>query len=147
MKVCTVCQLERPLTDFYNLKASKDGKAYRCKSCDDLARNKFRSKHRGRHLKAQRERNWKHKYGIDREDFERMWSEQKGLCKICSIEMTNVEIDGVSKNQSHTCCVDHDHSTGEVRGLLCARCNKGLGLFDDDVERLLRSIEYLNRKL
>lgn len=142
-KTCTTCGVEKNFEEFFNSKASKDGKGYRCKSCDNEARKAYRAKHREKHLKSQRERNWKHKYGIDRTEFEKMWSDQGGECEICSIKLTNIEIDNDPKNKSNTACVDHCHSTGKVRALLCARCNKGIGMFDDDYETILMAAKYL----
>ena len=142
-KVCTVCKQDKPFESFYNSKTSSDGKTYRCKSCDNLARNKYRQNNYERHLKLQRERNWKFRYGITRDDFNLMWSSQKGLCKICEVPLTNIEIDGDTRNKSNTCVVDHEHDTFFVRGLLCSRCNKGLGLFDDSVEKLEKACKYL----
>jgi len=59
-------------------------------------------------------------------------SEQNGVCAICS---------GVSKNKS--LAVDHNHVTGIVRGLLCDRCNRGLGNFQDSPKYFRRALEYL----
>ncbi len=55
---------------------------------------------------------WRRQYGIAPEDWARMWEEQRGLCALC---LDPMDIDKAN--------VDHDHSTGEVRGLLCPRCN------------------------
>ena len=143
-KVCSTCKESKLLDEFYNASKAKDGKGYRCKSCDNLARIEYRKKHREKHLKWQRERNWKHKYGIDRVTFESMWESQKGCCAICSVGLTNVEIDNDSKNKSNTACIDHCHISGAVRGILCSRCNKGLGMFDDNIAHLLMCIQYLN---
>ena len=142
-KVCTVCKQDKLLEEFYNYKASIDGKAYRCKSCDNLARKKYRHNNYDRHLRLQRERNWKIRYGITRDDFNFMWESQNGLCKICEVKLTNIEIDGDTLNKSNTCVVDHDHDTLFVRGLLCARCNKALGLLDDSIEKLEKARYYL----
>lgn len=142
-KICSTCKEEKSLENYYNSKASIDGKGYRCKACDDIARKAYREKHRGFHLKAQRERNWRHKYGLEREDFERMWEDQEGKCSICFVHLTNIELDNDPKNKSNTACVDHCHATGKVRSLLCARCNKGLGLFDDETDKVKAAYEYL----
>lgn len=69
-------------------------------------------------------------YGIDTEDFGEMLISQDGLCGICRRAVKNY-------------VVDHDHATGEVRGVLCPLCNSGLGMFADDPSRLAAAIIYL----
>lgn len=71
----------------------------------------------------------KFKYGLTLEQYNEMELRQNGLCAICLTETKLV--------------VDHDHSTGKVRELLCADCNRGLGCYKDEPIRLQRSIEYL----
>lgn len=75
-----------------------------------------------------------------------------------SYNITLVEYNTMLEKQDHRCaacglhendtrrrlCVDHNHDTGEIRGLLCDRCNMALGLLDDDVLRLQHLVEYLN---
>jgi hypothetical protein len=63
-----------------------------------------------------------------------MFKSQSGLCGICSNPLNSI-------SESH---VDHDHSTGSVRGLLCRECNTGLGKFKDDTSLLFKAIAYLN---
>jgi len=64
---------------------------------------------------------------------------QNGLCAICKKPETRKHKDG----WVYKLCIDHDHTTGEVRGLLCSNCNNGLGRFMDNVEFLLKAIKYL----
>jgi len=71
-------------------------------------------------------------YGISLEQFERLYLEQDGRCAICSDRMLNSD-----------CHVDHDHEVGNVRALLCGSCNRGLGMFKDNIRRLARAIVYL----
>jgi hypothetical protein len=85
------------------------------------------NRNRNQQLRAQ--------YGMSLEDYERMLQEQSGRCAICPSEVG-------AKGKS--LAVDHCHETGRVRGLLCARCNVGIGMFQDDVSRLRNAIEYLN---
>lgn len=76
------------------------------------------------------------------EEFELWWQAFRGMCGICKKQMKLPE-----KRQGQSLdvvAVDHDHKTGKVRGLLCNACNKGLGLFKDDVEILNNAKEYLN---
>lgn len=70
---------------------------------------------------------------ITRDDWLRMAREQGGLCAIC-------------RRHGWEYVVDHNHSTDEVRGLLCHGCNTALGIFGDDPETLQRAIDYLTEK-
>ena len=71
-------------------------------------------------------------YGINAEDFARLLDEQKHKCAICETKLHN-------KN-TH---IDHCHSTGKVRALLCSRCNQGIGLFDEDPAMLEKARLYI----
>lgn len=75
------------------------------------------------------------KYGLSSEDAQKLLEQQGGKCAICGTEEWG--------GWHHTYCVDHDHDTGQVRGLLCTRCNAGLGHFQDDPDLLLRAAQYL----
>ena len=79
-------------------------------------------------------------YGLSIEQFEAMREEQANLCLICSCEMEHTMNPGM--NNIH---IDHDHATGEVRGLLCGNCNNGLGCFKDNPEFLVSAAAYLMR--
>jgi hypothetical protein len=81
----------------------------------------------------------RHKYGIDLPDYERMYAEQQGCCKICGTDKP-----GQNQNSSYSFHVDHCHKTGKVRGLLCDKCNRGLGYFNDNPLLLQQAIAYLN---
>lgn len=139
-KSCTVCKTELDLSLFYNRKASEDGKAYRCKSCDDKAVRKFREKHRERYLKNARKATLKYKYGLSEQDFDDMLSSQGFKCAICRIGVERTE---TNKHTKKTLVVDHCHDTGVVRGILCSKCNRGLGHFDDQIELLEQAINYI----
>jgi hypothetical protein len=85
--------------------------------------------------KKSRASNWRHKYnipGMTMEKYERMLLRQGGVCKICRKEKPN-----------ETLNVDHRHSSGWVRGLLCRGCNTGLGGYEDDVFLLIRAAIYV----
>jgi Recombination endonuclease VII len=70
-------------------------------------------------------------YGLSTEDYDRMLSRQNGACGICKLTF------------QETPCVDHCHATRLVRGLLCRRCNTGLGCFNDDPSLLRAAAVYL----
>ena len=77
-------------------------------------------------------------YGITYKNYETMLEEQGHLCAICN---------GVgfkmAEHHNLLLVVDHDHVTGNVRGLLCHNCNRGLGLFKDSQESLEKAKDYL----
>lgn len=137
-KVCVKCEHVYSLSAFY---FRKDSGKYRneCRHC----RNKYNlnlyhtnSKQKENHRKASWKHNIKKNYGITPEDYYDMLDEQEGKCKICS-----THIDDIDK---HVLYVDHDHNTGNVRGLLCQQCNTGLGMFRDRQDLLLKAKEYLD---
>ena len=72
-------------------------------------------------------------YGISVEDYEQMLEEQNGGCYIC----------GKKPEGKRALDIDHDHTTGKVRGLLCSSHNRALGLLNDDISLMLKSVEYL----
>jgi hypothetical protein len=83
----------------------------------------------------------KSKYGISLAKYNEMLELQDGVCKICKKEET-----AKSRNSSKSrgLAIDHCHETGQVRGLLCTKCNTALGGFKDDPNLLKKAIEYLN---
>jgi len=143
MKTCTVCQTSKSLDEFYNYKSSKDGKSYRCKECDNIARKKWSDGNPEKAHLSQRERNLKHKYGVTLEWYNAKLKEQNYCCAICKTKENKV-IRGAIEGLNFA--VDHNHETGKVRGLLCNQCNRALGMFKDNIELINKAIAYLERK-
>ena len=139
MKTCTVCKETKPIGEFYNYKASKDGKAYRCKTCDNKARNKWREENPERAAYSLRNRRLKYQYGIDIPEYNKILEEQGGVCACCGRKENNV----MGPRRDWNFAVDHCHDTGRIRGLLCNDCNRGIGLLGDNVKGLEKALEYL----
>lgn len=82
-----------------------------------------------------RNQNIKTIYGITLDDYHKMYENQSGKCAICNDEKPDYGKNGL--------VIDHCHNKGHIRELLCSKCNKGLGHFNDDVNRLTNAMEYL----
>jgi len=82
----------------------------------------------------------KRTYKINVDDYNKMYDSQNGLCYICNTE-------GFTMAEHHKLklVVDHCHTTGKVRGLLCHNCNRALGLLKDNIDSFKRAIVYLER--
>jgi hypothetical protein len=78
------------------------------------------------------------KYGITVEQHQELFDTQGGVCAICGLAETRLRAGKVQQ-----LCVDHDHDTGEIRGLLCCACNRGLGAFRDNAESLQSASRYV----
>ena len=87
---------------------------------------------------TRRQKSWhlQSKYGITLEAAEALWEGQDGKCGCCREE---IPAPGTSKGT----VVDHCHETGAIRGILCRRCNNGIGILGDTLEAMLRAVEYL----
>lgn len=88
------------------------------------------------HPERAREKSLKKWYGITLADYNNMFEKQNGFCLICGVHQSEIK---------KALCVDHNHDTGEIRGLICDACNKGLGHFKDNENLLQRAIDYLRR--
>ena len=129
VKVCARCHSALSLTEFNKWAKAADGLKPYCRACDRAYQKQWREKNQGKRA----EYSWKALYGITREQYEYMLETQDGLCAICR------EVDPSGKPLA----VDHNSVTKEVRGLLCGRCNPGIGFFLHDVNRLQAAIDYL----
>lgn len=80
-------------------------------------------------------------FDLSPEEYTAKLAEQGGACAICGRQEVGRTRDGRVK----ALAVDHDHTTGAVRGLLCANCNKGIGNLGDSADRLIAAARYLHR--
>lgn len=80
-------------------------------------------------------------YGITLQEYEALLVAQNGVCAICGGKETTKDKDGAPRRMP----VDHCHTTGRIRGLLCTQCNRGLGMFSDSPERLRAAANYLEK--
>ena len=152
-KKCTKCnQVLDLISGFYKRKDGSDRYRSACKKCEILGdtiyrRNKRLNLHpvpppRKRKYKDAQERTrnraLREKYGLTIHTYQELWDEQNGKCFICHNEEKNV-INGKIVPLS----VDHCHITGQIRKLLCNRCNTSLGKVNEDPTILLSMINYL----
>jgi hypothetical protein len=121
-KRCPSCGETKPAGDFHRNRTSRDGLHWVCKRCDGG----------GPYSKEAEQRRRFRTYDVTPEEVEQLLRCQGGACAIC-----------VTPFEGSECNIDHCHRTGVVRGLLCAKCNTGLGLLGDDEGRLRAAWRYL----
>lgn len=141
-KYCPECNWWLPIENFKKLTTksalnkSDDGYYWCCMSCfkekEFIGTEKPNRKNRRRHKRAIRLISIASKYSLNEDDYISIVTEQNNLCAICK-----------TKQENKVLCVDHDHTTGLVRGLLCGNCNIGLGNFKDNPKILDSAIAYL----
>lgn len=137
-KVCNKCLADKPLSEYHKQANTPDGRRYTCKACvSQYMRGKFTDKH---YAQKQRQNSARYKYGIDWPVVVQMFETQGGSCKICSRTLS-LEVNG--RDRTKAVRIDHCHSTGAVRGLLCDWCNNGLGKFFDSPALLKAAATYL----
>lgn len=120
-KICSKCNTRKPFDDFHRKSDSPDDRAGICIECKTRDRRAY-------HLN--------YTYDITEEHYFTLLDEQYGCCAICGSD------DETIGGHLH---VDHDHESGDIRGLLCSNCNTGLGLLQDNPDILQSAIKYLHR--
>lgn len=135
-KPCSRCGKEKILQDFYPSPRNFLGREAECKKCALARRKERRLSDHGKSLNRERKNALKRKFGISPEDYDAMYDAQEGVCAICHRE---------EASPNRRLAVDHCHTTGKIRGLLCWPCNAALGKFQDDPERLRSAAVYIER--
>lgn len=140
MKICKKCKLPKPIEDFHVGRA-------KCKVCREAYLTSYRDKNRQK-TRANKN-NWKvnnpdkvkdaalkSDYGIDLKQYNDLLSKQNNACAICKKDKAYFD---------KALSVDHCHKTNLIRGLLCLRCNRSLGLLFDNPELFRSAAEYLEK--
>lgn len=140
-KECTKCKEFKPLGEFYKEKRTKSGLAYECKECSKKRMRLLYEKYPEMRRRNSTKYKLKTYYGLTPEDRIRMLEECGYKCEICSREVV-LPKPGCHASSAN---IDHCHTSGKVRGILCGHCNKGLGHFSDSMETMKKAITYLEK--
>jgi hypothetical protein len=118
LKTCISCNESKDVSNFHYYSKEKRYHSF----CNDCKKEKFRSyqKNKGRFLR----------YGMTKDDYEKMYADQKGNCFLCGEHYSIL-------------CIDHSHKTGKVRKLLCKECNTAIGLLKENISTLENIINYI----
>ena len=98
----------------------------------------YNKQYRQKHKAKARHGNLVRKYGIGLKEYDELFITQEGCCAICGTHQTEL---------SRALVVDHNHETGEIRGLLCHKCNLTLGYVNDNIRVLINAIKYLEKNV
>ena len=144
-KQCSKCRKTLSLSEFSKRKRSKEGYRGTCKSCRYKDRKRWLN-NGGKEVDAKIARNYRktdkeknstliRNYGISLEDWNNLFELQGGRCAICKVPQSDL---------NSSLCVDHDHYSGKVRGLLCRHCNLVLGRVNEDSNIAQNLVRYIN---
>jgi len=135
LKQCQRCKKRKSLKHF-GPRSNRKAHPYKsiCKPCEAGQQAELRASDPTYRMRSA----LKTMYGITIEQYNEMLDRQGGVCAICGEEETRT-----NKGTIRALCVDHNHDTGMVRGLLCANCNNGIGYLGDSADRVRSALEYL----
>jgi len=139
-KKCTLCGEIKAAVEFYPHSQKPHLLHSWCKKCT----NKKAVEHRKNNpltVAARKQQALQTYYGISWEEYKALMENQGGRCAICGIEFDLTP--GKGKIGNNKPCIDHCHTTGTIRGILCGHCNKGLGFFTDSRTKLYNALRYL----
>ena len=144
-KCCVTCKQIKATNQFYKKSLSKDGFQSQCKLCSNERvaykrtnnREYMRSYSRSEAGKAALRKHRLKKYGLTPESFKALLVSQSYCCACCGTNKPH--------GNSNQWNVDHCHTTGKVRGLLCNSCNIGIGCLGDNLQGVRNALHYLER--
>lgn len=128
---CSKCGEHKDKSNFHKDNRASSGRTSRCKPCSLADKKKQYKKDRENRLQYRRS----YLYGLSEDEYQSMLHKSEGKCNIC----------GDTCSSGKALAVDHCHTTGKIRGLLCGNCNQALGRFKDNIRHLKSAIEYLER--
>ena len=135
MKTCPWCNIEKPLEQFLRRSTTKAGRGNICKDCHARVyptrqeRRKLRQEARVYTVESVRKYHLAQRYGLTESTLNGLYDKANNVCQVCS--------------SSKDLCIDHNHKTGTVRGILCKCCNTALGMLNEDVVRIRKLIQYI----
>jgi len=134
---CNKCNEEKPASKFHKNRDSKTGLSIWCKACaGDHYHNRTKPIRQTEEGKLRKKNSaLKYSYNMSLEEYHALLEHQDHKCAICKQGTRNKRL-----------AVDHNHITGEVRGLLCGKCNTALGLFQDSIDVINSAVLYLKTK-
>lgn len=132
-RICPTCKQEQALAGGYCRACRREYKREWQKKNRKIA-NGYSRKYRAKNKTAVQEYNIKCRYGLSKEGIDGLLAKQQFKCAACLVGLTKTNIQ-----------IDHCHSTGKVRGILCRHCNTALGFMKDDIDAILRLADYARR--
>ena len=130
-KTCPKCGEEKPTDDFYFQRRA-------CKPCVREHQRRFRNAQPD----YNHSRNLQRRYGLSVDEYQTLLANQNFACPICEVEISNT----IEYKGKRPVAVDHNHETGDVRGILCSMCNLMLGHARENTSILYRAIVYLSER-
>ena len=140
-RACSKCKLEKTLDSFYK---TSNGIYFRgeCKKCSNARSRDQYHNNRVAALHTKLQYHLSVNYKLTAEAWEALFVKQNGACAICKQPETKFNN---KSQQLQKLCVDHNHKTGKVRGLLCNNCNQILGRLNENRDTIRRMYWYLEK--
>lgn len=149
-KICCRCGIEKLKEEFNKSSSHRDGLASDCKGCNRIKmrlwnknnverRKEIYNNSRRANVSTRRSTVLKYAYGITLDHFNGMYKDRDGKCDICGNRLPDCGTKGLY--------VDHCHTLGHVRGLLCRKCNHAVGYLNDDIVLFQKAITYLDNDI
>lgn len=153
-KACARCHETKGLEDFVHRRSMPSGRGSYCLLCaramgrektQRITADPVRKAARDAYTKAHRRKVALSAYGLTLDEYLALAEAQDECCAICgAVGLASRELVSVA-DRKYLLAVDHCHETGQIRGLLCTRCNTLLGMARDSEEVLMAAVRYLQR--